>query len=165
MLTKLLLETILDQFPLPAACEHGVSHWARVLENGRRLTVETGACLVVVELFALFHDSQRYHEGHDPGHGLRGAELAATFRGSYFELPRNQFNLLFAACELHTDGLTDGDITLQTCWDADRLDLGRVGIIPKPYRLCTDTAKDPDVIDWAVERSRADETVDLESLL
>ena len=28
-----------------------------------------------------------------------------------------------------------------TFYDADRLDLGRVGIIPDPRRLCTDAAK------------------------
>jgi uncharacterized protein len=32
---------------------------------------------------------------------------------------------------------------VQTCWDADRLDLGRVGIIPRPDRLCTEEARDP----------------------
>ncbi len=29
----------------------------------------------------------------------------------------------------------------KTCWDADRLDLPRVGIIPKKDRLCTEAAK------------------------
>jgi hypothetical protein len=35
----------------------------------------------------------------------------------------------------------DGDITVQTCWDADRLDLPRVGIQPLPQFLCTEAAK------------------------
>ena len=30
----------------------------------------------------------------------------------------------------HSDGAVDSDPTIQTCWDADRLDLGRVGIKP-----------------------------------
>jgi len=30
----------------------------------------------------------------------------------------------------HSDGAVDADPTIQTCWDADRLDLGRVGIKP-----------------------------------
>jgi uncharacterized protein len=45
------------------------------------------------------------------------------------------------------------DITVQTCFDADRLDLGRVGKIPDPRLLCTDAAKDPKTIDWANQRS------------
>ncbi len=52
---------------------------------------------------------------------------------------------------MHTDGLTDGDVTLQTCWDADRLDLGRVGITPDADLLCTDAARA--LIDWADARA------------
>lgn len=45
------------------------------------------------------------------------------------------------------------DITVQTCWDADRLDLGRVGIRPDPDRLCTSAAKESDLLEWAYARS------------
>jgi uncharacterized protein len=48
-----------------------------------------------------------------------------------------------------------GDITVLTCWDADRLDLGRVGIRPAAHRLCTDAARDPAMIEWAYRRSTA----------
>jgi uncharacterized protein len=41
-----------------------------------------------------------------------------------------------------------------TCWDADRLDLGRIGIRPKGTKLCTSAARDPAVIEWAYQRSR-----------
>ena len=44
--------------------------------------------------------------------------------------------------------------TIQTCWDADRLDLGRVGITPDPSWLCTEAAKRPEVIAWADGRAR-----------
>jgi uncharacterized protein len=40
---------------------------------------------------------------------------------------------------------------LQACWDADRLDLGRVGVTPAAHRLCTDAARD--LIEWADERA------------
>jgi hypothetical protein len=33
------------------------------------------------------------------------------------------------------------DVTIQTCWDADRLDLGRVGIRPDPARMGTEAGK------------------------
>ena len=55
--------------------------------------------------------------------------------------------LLIEACKYHSDGLIDADITIQTCWDSDRLDLGRVGIKPSPDRLCTVVAKRNEVID------------------
>ena len=127
-------------YALPLRGFHGVVHWARVLENGQRLASETGANVDVVTLFALFHDSRRVNEDFDLGHGHRGARYARTLRGKLIHLDGADFKLLFEACRLHTDGLTDGDITLQTCWDADRLDLGRVGITPDPDQLCTDAA-------------------------
>ena len=49
----------------------------------------------------------------------------------------------------------DADITVQTCWDADRLDLGRVGIRPDPRRLCTAAARNPRMIEAAFARSLA----------
>ena len=127
-------------------------HWARVLENGRRLSEVTRAKSDVVELFAVFHDSQRINEGIDDGHGRRGAELARQLRGVDYDLTEEDFKLLIEACDLHTEGLLDGDITVRTCWDADRLDLGRIGIIPREDKLCTDRAKDPGLLQWAVKR-------------
>jgi uncharacterized protein len=131
-----------------------VTHWGRVLENGRRLAGETGADLDVLLLFCLFHDACRVNDGWDKGHGRRGAELALRLRGEAFELEPRRFDQLYHACALHTDGLTEGDITLQTCWDADRLDLARASILPRPDRLCTPAARQAEVIAWATERSR-----------
>ena len=51
-------------------------------------------------------------------------------RGKLVHLDDDRFDLL-EACRLHTDGHTVGDRTLLACWDADRLDLGRVGITPE----------------------------------
>jgi uncharacterized protein len=50
--------------------------------------------------------------------------------------------------------MLDGNITVQTCWDADRLDLGRVGTTPDPRYLCTAAAKQSDIIEWALRRSQ-----------
>ena len=50
-------------------------------------------------------------------------------------------------------GLTRGDITVITCWDADRLDLGRVRKRPNPKYLCTEFAKQKSTIEWAYKRS------------
>ena len=135
--TAPIVREILTGYRLPVHGIHGVGHWGRVLENGWQLAAETGANLDVVVLFALFHDARRVNEDQDDGHGQRGAELARQMRASLPSLPDSEFDLLTEACRLHTDGLLDGDVTLQTCWDADRLDLGRVGITPSCDRLCT----------------------------
>jgi uncharacterized protein len=154
MISDELLQTILKQYRLPWNGIHGLSHWARVLENGRMLAAKTGARLEVVELFAILHDSKRPHEGIDYTHGRLGADYAASLRGSLVQLNDNDFELLYTACLEHTNGKIDGDITLQACWDADRLDLGRVGIKPNPKRLCTEVGRLPETIAWGEKRSR-----------
>jgi uncharacterized protein len=109
--------------------------------------------LDVVELFAVFHDSCRISDGHDIDHGNRGADLAASFRGTFYDLADEKFSLLHTACALHTDGETKGDITVLTCWDADRLDLPRVGITPKAGLLCTDAARQSEMMRWCAKRA------------
>ena len=148
-----LLDAIRARFVLDWDGIHGSRHWARVRANGLRLAAETGADVAVIEYFAVLHDSQRYDDGHDPAHGPRAAAWAAEIRDEMIHLDDTQFELLCDACSYHTMGKTDGDVTVQTCWDADRLDLGRVGIRPDPRYLCTDAAKDEEFIRWAYQRS------------
>jgi uncharacterized protein len=150
---KPVLQAILEDYILPIDGDHGVAHWARVLENGLRLAVETGANVEVVSLFAVLHDSRRIDEGADLDHGHRAAEYAARLRGKAFELDDHEMKLLYRACDDHTHELTHPDVTIQTCWDSDRLDLGRVGITPHPSRLCTEFAKRPETIKWADGRA------------
>jgi uncharacterized protein len=150
---KPIVHAILDGYALPWHGIHGVGHWAKVLENGLRLAQETGAKVEIVQLFAVFHDSRRINEGVDDGHGRRGADLAAEFREKWFDLADDDFELLQFARAHHTDGMIDGDVTAQVCWDADRLDLGRVGTVPKPERLCTAAAKAPTMLKWADGRA------------
>lgn len=146
-----ILPRVLADYQLPLYSDHGVIHWARVLENGLRIADATGADRDVVTLFALLHDSRRVNESTDHGHGARAAEFARALRGDLIHLDDDRFELLYEACYTHTDGLTAGDPTLQACWDADRLDLGRVGITPHPKRLCTDAARA--LLPWAHDRA------------
>jgi uncharacterized protein len=126
---------------------HGIDHWKRVEKNGLRLarstrsTRSSGADPIVVTCFAYLHDCMRMNEGHDPEHGKRGAEYARGLRGEIIDLTDEQFEILTFACTWHTAGRETPDITIATCWDADRLDLGRVGIVPSAKYLLTDAAK------------------------
>ena len=72
--------------------------------------------------------------------------------GNYSIWTMSLYDWLHTACVHHTDGLMAGDVSLQTCWDADRQDLERVRIRPKANRLCTDAARD--CIEWASYRAR-----------
>jgi uncharacterized protein len=150
---RLIVGTVLADYSLPWDGEHGIAHWARVLENGLRLAEETGASIEVVQLFAVLHECRRHNEGLDPDHGRRAAELARSLRGEIFELSDREFRILHRACAGHTHERIHPDETIQTCWDADRLDLGRVGITPSPYFLNTATAKRPEILRWADERA------------
>jgi uncharacterized protein len=154
MVSKDFMQVIEQGYALHLDGIHGAAHWARVRDNGLRLAEQTGANPDIVELFAYLHDSKRLNDGHDPQHGLRAARFAASLQGSLLSLSDIDLELLRFACEFHTDGLTEADVTVQTCWDADRLDLGRIGIRPDPCRLCTCAAREPATIEWALARSR-----------
>lgn len=121
---------------------HGVDHWRRVERNGRILATQPGVNETVVRLFALFHDSQRQDDGFDLEHGPRAAEYVRMLHGVVFELPDDDFERLQYACEWHTTGGQHDDLTIGACWDADRLDLGRVGIIPSAEYMSTDLGRE-----------------------
>jgi uncharacterized protein len=154
MISSDLLAAIRRDFALSLGGVHGEAHWARVCENGLHLAQRTGADVQIVELFAYLHDSRRQSDGWDQEHGHRAAEFAKTLDGSVLKLPARKLECLIYACTHHSDGLIEADVTVQTCWDADRLDLGRIGVVPDPCRLCTPAAQDPDVIEWALRRSQ-----------
>jgi uncharacterized protein len=119
------------------------------------LSLMTGANEKVVQFFSVFHDAGRHSEGRDPKHGPRGVALAEKYRHNHLsDLTDSEFALLVAACSLHTEAPTHEDITVQTCFDSDRLDLGRVRTIPNPKYLCTDAAKSDDMIAWALNLSQ-----------
>lgn len=148
-----VLREVLRLYRLRLAGTHGVSHWGRVMENGRRLAASTGADVDVVELFAVLHDACRFDEDVDRDHGRRAARLAAGLRGRVFELDDRRFEHLYEALAGHVDGRTSPDVTVGTCWDADRLDIGRVGMDPIPRYLSTEAARDDATIAWATERA------------
>ena len=120
---------------------HGPSHWRRVELNGLFIAERSGAVQEVVRLFAVFHDSRREHDGEDESHGARGAAYAASLRGVLFRLSDRNFELLDYACKWHAHGRLSQDATIGTCWDADRLDLGRVGIRPRASYISTEIGR------------------------
>lgn len=146
LITPGLIACLRQTFRLKWQGLHGAAHWARVRRNGLHLAQRNGANSRVVEYFAFQHDACRESDGHDAMHGPRAAEFAGTIRTRHIHLDDGEFSLLIAAIEGHTHLRDHADPTVQTCWDADRLDLARVGIDPDPARLCTAAARDPDTI-------------------
>ena len=120
---------------------HGPDHWRRVMRNGLAIAAHSGANKQVVQLFALFHDACRWNDGNDPDHGSRGAALARQLRDPWLDLDDVEFELLCYACHWHTHKKHHDDPTIGTCWDADRLDLGRVAIAPSADFMSTDAGR------------------------
>ena len=118
---------------------HGLSHAKRVEKFGLMLAEKTDADRDVIIWFAYLHDSQRTNDGFDNNHGPDAARFVDTIRNTFLqELNDTQILQLKEACRLHTSTHRTGDITIDTCFDADRLDLPRVGNMPDPKRMATE---------------------------
>lgn len=143
VLTPALIGAVLEQLLVDRDCIHGLAHWQRVERNGLYLAEATGADADVVSFFALFHDACREHDGHDTGHGARGAKLARRFAETgRLPLADDRLEALCEACTGHTDGRRSADALVGCCWDADRLDLTRLRMNPQPRFMSTKAAQD-----------------------
>lgn len=154
-ITQRLISFARKEFQLDWDGIHGAPHWSRVRHNGLLLAEYTGANMRVVEYFAFIHDLGRRNDGYDPEHGIRAAAIAENIAGDLIRVEGDELELLTEACRGHSDGHTMADVTVMTCWDADRLDLGRVGKRPHPDRLCNEAARHPEFISTAYLRSLA----------
>ena len=125
---------------------HGEIHWRCVTATGLALAAaDERVDRSLVFCFGLFHDTRRENEAVDPGHGPRAAAFAAALRKrGVLRLDDQAFADLTEALRLHSDGQVSADPTIGTCWDADRLHLPRVSIVPDPAFLSTPAARGPD---------------------
>ena len=141
LITSQFIQAIRKEFRLDWRGIHGVGHWARVRANGLTIAAANSANKRVVEYFAFLHDTCRQTDGRDHGHGQRAALFARSIHKSLIKLEDDEFELLVTAIEGHTRGQVHENLTVSTCWDADRLDLTRIGITPDPARLCTEAGR------------------------
>lgn len=155
MISPQLIQHCRKQFQLDWLGVHGVRHWARVRINGLRLAARTGAHTGVIECFAFLHDVCRIADHGDCDHGQRAAAFVRGLPSSTLRLDRAASISLEYAIAQHTNGTSPPDVTVATCWDADRLDLGRISVRPKPQYLFTAAAKDSSFIEECWIRSRA----------
>ena len=147
-----LIALIKSEFKLDWHGIYGANHWARVLHHGKNIAQIRKGDLLVVELFGFLHDSCRLAEGRDPLHGERAAEFAQGIHGDYFDLQPLQLDYLCYALRHHSGGEVSNNATIQTCWDADRLDLGRVGIFPSAQYLSQEASLFIDLaFDWSTQ--------------
>lgn len=140
MINSEIIEFLKSTSPFFTSSTNGLYHWRTVERNGLYLSDFTGADKSVVSYFSYFHDSMRVNEGVDPRHGPRATALLKKNR-SLIKLNDDQFKILCSACSGHTYGRRTKCPTLATCWDADRLDIIRVGIVRDPKYFFSDEAK------------------------
>ena len=142
-----IFQIVTKEFKIELDGEHGISHWQRVYNNCLELGKFYGISSSVFELFALLHDSKREDEYEDKDHGKRAALFVKELVDKkIIELSKEDKNRLIFACSNHTKPnkrakLYD-DMVVQICFDADRLDIGRVGTVPKQSYFSTQYAKD-----------------------
>lgn len=142
-----LLNIVISQFQLDINDDHGIKHWERVYHNTQLLSNYYNIKSDVFELFSLLHDSKREDEYEDLKHGKRAALFVKELVNSeIINISKEDKNRLVFACSNHTVTNTKAklfnDLIVQICFDADRLDIGRVGIIPEEKYFCTDFAKE-----------------------
>lgn len=132
-----LREFCVQRWPDSLGVTHGVDHWDRVAIFGRMLFVD-GVDMEVVMAFAYLHDSERINNDIDENHGERASKLIDAIRYTELnELNDEQISILKRACKLHNKELRTGNLTIDVCFDADRMDLIRVGITPSSNRMAT----------------------------
>ena len=138
---------------------HGPAHWSRVRRFGALLAEKEqlpGAARACVEIFALLHDLAREDDGGGNQHAIDGAAYMDEVIPAVFgRLSLDQIKTVRVAIRSHSDGMvarqaSDNGLfdrldwprdlltrTVGCCWDADRLDLPRVGIHPVPELMST----------------------------
>ena len=147
---KKLLKILKNECPMESDI-HGIDHFQRVEQLGSHLCGKNHADKTVVRYFAYLHDCMRIQDGEDERHGARAESFVQSlYAQGLLALSQQQKELLcYAVREHHLDNACSDDITIQTCWDADRLDLWRIDCRPDPERLFTDVAKKQETIDFA----------------
>ena len=128
------------QFKLNINGVHGLEHWLTVMKTGQEIAKTNGGDYSVVTLFGIFHDCCRLTDQKDPEHGVRAAQYVKLLE---IDLSTHQREILDHALSGHNiKDIISNDPTIGACWDADKLDLTRVGIIPEYEAMSTSEGRE-----------------------
>lgn len=114
---------------------HGIQHCVNVEANAMLLGKKFD--VTVVRTFAYLHDILKKDIA-DKEHGPRAADFIEEWRYTLLSyLDDTQFGKLQDAIRYHTSLNRTNDPTINACFDADRLDLTRYGVVLDPERMAT----------------------------
>ena len=138
-----LKEYLISKFLLGSDSLHGPLYWESVLRYGLLMASKNkNIDQEVLNLFSYIDDSKRVDEYIDIHHVERAANsLDYLERLGLINLRENQKELLYLAINHHNAGKTSIDVTIGACWDSDRLELDRVGILPSIKFFSTSEGK------------------------
>lgn len=118
---------------------HGFSHLRRVAILAGRLANAVGEDVESAVVMGFLHDSARKNDGNDIEHAHDSAALARELMEKFY--PHLDVDRICEAIEGHADGEVTTDPLTACLWDADRLELKRIGRTVDVDLLSTGIAK------------------------
>lgn len=118
---------------------HGIDHLRQVAYWAGRFAISIGACMKTAIIGGYLHDCAREDDGGGTNHVDESAKLANRIIEKYW----HDINVekIHEAIFHHADGFVSDDPIVGCIWDADRMTLTRLGIMPKLEFLSTTIAK------------------------
>ena len=139
---------------------HGVAHWTRVHRYGLLLAESHGLSepeKIAIALFGWTHDLARTDDGSGNLHAIYGEKhVHYVIECLFNDFPESILDIVKIAIRYHSDGLNAEEAmhqfpdmqnsswsresvlnTIGCCWDADRLDLLRLSIMPRTSKMST----------------------------
>lgn len=118
---------------------HGIEHSRNVAYLAGRLAKLENVCVRTAVIGGFLHDCARKDNRAGNVHAHESADLARSIILRYW--PDVDTDKVCYAIYCHADGLTTNDRLSGCIWDADRITLTRLGIIPDTELLSTDVAR------------------------
>ena len=118
---------------------HGIPHLRRVAVTAGRIAASIGEDIESAVVAGFLHDCARNDDGGGTCHALDSAVLAKKLLSMFY--PHLDVVRLCDAIARHADGETTKDLLVACVWDADRLDLSRLGIEVNSDLLSTSVAR------------------------
>ena len=160
---------------------HGVAHWTRVHRYGLLLADSLKLSekeKIAIALFGFTHDLARTDDGGGNQHSIAGAKYVQYVTDTLFsDFPNSTVDIVKVAIRYHSDGMNAEEALYELpiagssnwsresvlnmigcCWDADRLDLLRLGIMPNESKMSTSYWQD--VLPLAAKLNKMTSVVD-----